>query len=359
MPDKNGNYTEEEKKILSESYSKIDVWRDGKKIIENGVIIDNKIKSTYKKTRKISTRFQKDLSSKILKPILDYVHRDNSLTIEVRSNYINIYYRGGNILRILEKNTGYNFEFDLRYIKQKYSDAREMISKLPKHVAVRDNAQEWSDKIPAIKAEMDTYFVTHKKTEREFQQLVVRENNIGGIAKKTDYYICDIEYQVGDTRIDLVAAKHTGIGKYRLALIEMKYADSALGGKSGIVDHVRKAYEYLLANNIDELKKEMHDILETKRKLRLVDDLPAKFTFTDEKTEFIFLLANHKPASISLDTELNKLEKESFYADFCKMADLKLATASFFGYGLYNGCVYSIDEFEALNHAILNIVAGR
>ena len=56
MPDKNGNYSEEEKKKLSESYSKIDVWRDGKKITEDGVIIDDKIKSTHGTTRKISAK---------------------------------------------------------------------------------------------------------------------------------------------------------------------------------------------------------------------------------------------------------------------------------------------------------------
>lgn len=358
MPDKNGNYSEDEKKKLSESYSKIGVWRDGKKIIEDGGIIDDKIKSTHRTIRKISAKLQEDLCSGILNPILANVHRDNNLTIEVRSNYINIYYRGGNMLRISEKNTGYNFEFDLQYIKED-NDAKTMISNLPKHVAVRDDAQAWSVRIPTIKAEMDAYFVFHKKVEREFQQLVVRENNIGGIAKKTDYYICDIEYQVGDTRLDLVAAKCTGRGKYRLALIEMKYADSALEGKSGIVDHVRKVYEYLSENNIEDLKTEMHGILETKRTLKLVDDLPAQFTFTEEKPEFIFLLANHKPASSLLDTELNKLEKESFYADFCKMADLKLATASFFGYGLFNDCIYTHNEFKEVNKALLDIADRR
>lgn len=359
MPDKNGNYSEEEKRVISESYSKIDVWRDGKKIIEDGVIIDDKIKSTHRTTHRISEKFQKDLCSGILHPILTNVHRDNNLTVEIRHNYINIYYRGGNMLRISEKKPAYNFFFDLEFIKED-NGAKAMISSLPKHVAVLDDAQAWSDMIPTIRAEMDAAFGADKKVEREFQQLVVRENNIGGIAKKTDYYICDIEYQVGDTRFDLVAAKHTGIGKFRLALIEMKYADSALGGKSGIVDHIRKAYEYLLSNDIEELKKEMHGILETKRILKLVDALPTQFGFPkDEKPEFIFLLANHKPASNSLYNELNELEKKDFYADFCKLADLKLATASFFGYGLFNDCIYTHDEFKEVNKALLDIASRR
>ena len=80
-----------------------------------------------------------------------------------------------------------------------------------------------------------------------------------------------------------------------MVLIEMKYADSALRGKSGIVDHVRKTYTHLLSNDINELKKEMSSLMETKRVLVLVDDLPAQFAFTNERPEeFIFLLTNHK-----------------------------------------------------------------
>ena len=139
----------------------------------------------------------------------------------------------------------------------------------------------------------------------------------------------------------------------------MKYADNALVGKSGIVDHVHKAYEYLLSNDIEELKEEMHGILETKRVLQLVDDLPPQFYFTDEIPEFIFLLANHKPASNQLDSELNNLKEKDFYNDFCELANLKFAIASFFGYGLFNDCIYSLDEFEVFNQAILNIAAER
>lgn len=48
MPDKHGNYSEEEMRLLSESYSKINMWRKEKKIIENDVLINDIIKSTRK-----------------------------------------------------------------------------------------------------------------------------------------------------------------------------------------------------------------------------------------------------------------------------------------------------------------------
>lgn len=141
-------------RVISESYSKIEVYRDGIRIIKDGEKVDYKINNPHK-IHKISAKFQEDLNSGILNPILTNVHRDNNLTVEIRHNYINIYYRGGNLLRISEKKPGYNFFFDLEFIKEEDSGARAIITSLPKHVAVRDGAQAWSDMIPTIKAEMD------------------------------------------------------------------------------------------------------------------------------------------------------------------------------------------------------------
>jgi len=103
----------------------------------------------------------------------------------------------------------------------------------------------------------------------------------------------------------------------------------------------------------------MHNLLEIKRSLKLVDDLPSKFEFSKVKPEFIFLLANHKPASNSLDSELKKIEEESFYTNFCIMADLKIAIASFFGYGLFNDCIYTHTEFKEVNKSLLDIASRR
>jgi hypothetical protein len=47
-PDSRGNYSEEEIQILSDSYSRIDVYRDGVKIIQNGELIPGAIKQAEK-----------------------------------------------------------------------------------------------------------------------------------------------------------------------------------------------------------------------------------------------------------------------------------------------------------------------
>ncbi len=307
--------------------------------------------------RIISSRFEKELTKGYLKPLLDFVNNDNNLCVEIRRDYINIYYRGGNLLRIKEKKLGYSFEFEIRYIKV-HNTAKNQILSLPSCITGGLEVNAWVSMLPVIKREMDIYFVGHRKAEREFQQLVVRENNLSGIAAKTDYFICDIEYMVGNLRFDLMAAKHIGNGKFRLALIEMKYADSALKGKSGLIDHVRTATDFLKSCNLASLRGEMQEILSLKQRMGLILELPKAMSFTEEKPEFMFLLANHKPASSVLKSELKALKTEPFYQDFCQLADLKIATANFFGYGLYNECVYTLEEYEAINQAILDISKG-
>lgn len=60
--------------------------------------------------------------------------------------------------------------------------------------------------MPYYKQAMDRWFAQHPKYEREFQQLVERDNNRHGeISHATDYYIVDTELVYEDARFDMVA----------------------------------------------------------------------------------------------------------------------------------------------------------
>ena len=49
--------------------------------------------------------------------------------------------------------------------------------------------------VPIHKHDMDIYFSQNNKLEREYQQLIERENNYSGdVSHNTDYFILDIEY---------------------------------------------------------------------------------------------------------------------------------------------------------------------
>ena len=53
---------------------------------------------------------------------------------------------------------------------------------------------------------MDEYFALKGKAKREFQQLIVRENNYSSISNETEYFITDIEVtEPGAARFDMMA----------------------------------------------------------------------------------------------------------------------------------------------------------
>ena len=71
--------------------------------------------------RGLSKNFMNDLKYDKLKNFLTSVKEDDTLSLEIRNNYINIYYRGGNIFRIENCPSGYKVHFDINYCS-KYKD---------------------------------------------------------------------------------------------------------------------------------------------------------------------------------------------------------------------------------------------
>jgi hypothetical protein len=216
-----------------------------------------------------------DLSSGQLKEILVFVLKDNTLDLQIRDNNVNIYYRGGNILRIIEKgNNSYEFEFDKNYLS--ISDA-VLINHISNH--------NWGLYFPIMKQSMDFYFSKNRKEEREYQQLVVRENNYSSIANGTDYFIIDIEYDNhANARFDLVAVEWPSNSsnrklskdfKPKLVVIEMKYGDGALSGTAGMKKHYDDFVSFVSNERVlNDFKNEMLNVFRQKRELGLI---PVKF----------------------------------------------------------------------------------
>ena len=70
------------------------------------------------KMRELSVSFFNDLmdDNGLLHTIRERVKTDDTLLLAIRDGYINIYYRGGNILRIQEQGKGvYQAFFDKQY----------------------------------------------------------------------------------------------------------------------------------------------------------------------------------------------------------------------------------------------------
>lgn len=191
--------------------------------------------------RIISDTFISDLKEGILSPILTRIKRDETLFLAIRKNYINIYYRGGSLMKIQEQSLGqYSAFFDV-----KYNHRKEEFTLPPAKLNIPGTVDNWIKSFPRIKEMMDFWLLEHPKLEREFQQVVVRENNNSSVSNSTEYFITDVELANSEmaARFDMLAVRwlrserkkgHT----CRPALIEMKFGDNALGGSSGLRKHL-------------------------------------------------------------------------------------------------------------------------
>lgn len=311
--------------------------------------------------RALSQSFMDDLLKEdgLLNPVLYRVKQDHTLMLSIRKDYINIYYRGGNILRIKElPSAAYSTFFDNNYNK-----SGALLPELPEVIESQADASAWVNALQVLKGVMDLYLSQYSKPEREFQQLVARENNFSTIANQSEYFVSDIEFADSDlgARFDILAlrwltSQRKHINRCRLALIEMKYGDAALGGSAGVLKHL---------HDIDELISDSSKyrlLLETtETQFNQLDEL-GLITFkrvanwkkielsADDKPEVIFLLANHNPRSSKLHAILSAPKVEA-YANSPKF-DLRFYISSFAGYGLHVDCMVTMKQFlEVIKHS--------
>jgi hypothetical protein len=305
-----------------------------------------------KKGRGLSQSFMDALRNNTgpgLSPLLQSVLEDETLCLEIRENYINIYYRGGSLIRLVEHKGKYVASFDRKYIVN--PDQSRLPTQIDKHELT--NPQEvriWVDCIPWIKHEMDHWFHVHPKDEREFQQLMVRENNFSGTAKGTDFFICDIEYTNTCGRFDLIAVEWPSSSESRkkntdlnLAFIEMKYMNKAMSNSSGIYSHICDMERYFrqTENEFAWIKKEMKTVFNQKLELGVIVNQKPIGSFNNNLPDFILAFANHDPDSKILIAELQNIREIISSLPF----KLKFAVSNFLGYGLYKQNIFDYESF--------------
>lgn len=285
----------------------------------------------------ISENMKNDMLNGKLKEVLEYVQCDDTLCIELRGKYFNIYYRGASIFKVEEIKGEYYFSIDKKYINRSH-----------KLINLKDvvNSAEALKYLPYYKQAIDVYMTIVKGArEREFQQLILRENNSTvNISKSTDYYIADIEYADSEdgSRYDMIGFHWASNGvarragkKVRLALIEIKYGDGAISGDASIKKHLDDFNGFI--NNkakLEELKKDIVETFKQKCQLGLVEGLQEKqykdIEISDEIPEIVFIFANHDPDSKILANELATINDSEL------QDNVLCAVSSYMGYGLYN-----------------------
>ncbi len=275
------------------------------------------------------------------------VQADDTLCMEIRDNAVNIYYRGGSLLRVDASPGGYSLHFDFEFCLD-----NGCLWPAPDQAALA-SPDSYIASLPLFKREMDYWFSRHPKPERETQQLILRTNNLCAVADDTDYIIADIEY--ADTqnasRFDMTGAHvrakvRGGPDNAALALFEVKYGDGALAGSAGIQKHYADILRFAQSGGFEALAKETQEQLNQKAILGLLRNTARAIRIdTAAKPEFILICAEHNPASTVLRRELH------LALDLCpslpQYVELKVATASHTGFGLYTEKVVPLAQYLA------------
>lgn len=324
--------------------------------------------------RGISADFVEALKTGKLQPILRRVCNDDTLSLEVRNGYVDIYYRGGRLLGLHERGGGdwFHTEFDPKYLGKPGEYRIEPPPELPsRRVEERSDADAWVDAFAVCKQAMDIRFCLNAKLEREYQQALERDNNRHVSGDESDYAVIDIEYAQSalaipgrktDFRFDMVGIRWPAEPRKRRShaipvLMEMKVGDGSLTSEfdsrgkreAGLVKHVEDIEEFLRPEldgspslPLAQLRRELVHMLEAKQKLCPMA-LPKRLqgrriTDVSARPEVIFIIANHNPDSTVLLRELRKLEVSD-------RAEYKVALASPVGYALYARHVLPLQEF--------------
>lgn len=235
--------------------------------------------------RSINKRFINDLLQGELSYFLSEVKNNITLSLEIRDGYINIYYRGGNLLRITQKKVGYEFFFDAKYCTDERD--KKIVSSLSKK-----DTESYFNFFNNLSIIMDKWFETHPKLEREHQHSLLIHNP----------KIVDVEYQVKNiSRLDMLMVEGN-----TLYVVENKYGLGAVSGKAGIAKHYHDISAIIENENTKtQLLKSIESITHVKHALGLRDYF---VNVEDIKhIEILFVLVNYNQNSQSLQNELKQI----------------------------------------------------
>lgn len=205
-----------------------------------------------------------DLVSKFKKSGLYNLIKEYDLLACIRNNAIGIYYNSDRVAKVSLSNNELMCEVSSYYLSDFYLTG---IRKKSETVYVSDN--EIIDKIESIIQNSRK----RETPEKKAQQHMVYLNNTN---KDSNWFCFDIEYRQSTAtqtdipkfigRFDILAISKDA--PHRIAIIELKYGKDALGGKCGIVKHLKdfrdfngsKSCHCNLSNEIPSILKNLKEI---------------------------------------------------------------------------------------------------
>lgn len=236
--------------------------------------------------------------------ILEYVKSDNELDLQIRENYINIYYKGGNILKLKPKSYDIDkmyFQYDANVTSKEIKSDETKLKLLEgkRNVLLKllpQNPQEYFIKAKKVMDRWDCVMSERKQhNEKKEQQEIAIANR-----QNSDYIVLDLEYAVSRNsqfkycnddkdkkipRFDIIAI-HNG----QLVIIELKKGLGSIGGDSGIGPH-KKCFDATIGRDKQGFfVREMKTLLKQKKELEIIaDDICIS---SDAKPKFVYAFAD-------------------------------------------------------------------
>jgi hypothetical protein len=283
--------------------------------------------------RGLSENYFDCLKSGFLSGITESVKGDPDLNLEIRNNYINVYYKGNSLLKLSETSTHqYKAVIDKKFLEE---------LRFPL-VFTEGNIDQFLSAIPLLKQNI----VKHGKRslELEYEQMIIRANNYEP-RNNSEYFIVDRQYAVKEGQYDLTGifwerSRRRKNQEVPVCLMEIKFA---LNADINIVHEQIYRYYKSIKPRAAEFATEMQFVFRQKLDLgiykqpkeRLAALKTLKFSREIEKFQFILVLVDYNPYSSKLD--LSSLANLPF-ADQIKVF--------FGGFAMWQQNVTSLESLE-------------
>lgn len=213
--------------------------------------------------RGLSCEFIDDLTCGILSPLLEAVHRDRDLILEIREGYLNVYFRGHSLLRLAQNGRSYPFSLHEKFMVKALCGLSRFSS--------QDDAKQFVRALPEVKARV--LALRESANEIECEQMLMRANNCEPHLN-TDYFIIDRQLVTrdGKGRFDLVGIcqPHRSWAHTRslpLALLELKLGLNA--DIQTLHEQLGQYYESVKAD-LEDVVEEVEHLLGQKLSLDLI-----------------------------------------------------------------------------------------
>ena len=258
------------------------------------------IRRRGKPMRKLSETFMACLTDGFLAGLVKYVRNDFDLDMEIRDNYINIYYKGNSLLKLAEaKPDHYRAEIDPKFLVDVdapgFKDA--------------PSVDRFLKDIPKIKENIIR--AGHSSIETEYEQMIIRANNYEP-RNNSEYFIVDRQYSAGKAgRFDLTGVYWPRVGRHkgqtvRPCLMEIKYALNQ--DIQNLHEQIDRYYQAINADPAG-FAREAESILSQKLKLGLFNQPKnrieametLKFSTDINDFQFIIILIDYNPYSSHLN----------------------------------------------------------